>query len=243
MGLLSGLLSLLGCKQKESSASVAYYPNDHKLSGQERKNFTNKFLKQKNVPVLEHLPLVEDYEEARFRDEKEVARKAVVLSGLLYVAHGGKTSEEVIDYFKRYNLWDSVSPDEQAYLENKNRTERDNIPITWRAEALNVLLWSLGHFDKLSFPTTLCDFTNYKNLPNVDADPTDWINEVRLRNTEDILNETDLIYRMHWATTDASLNGRPTPAGLSDDIIVERHFALNWLTMYADEWDDVTTDT
>lgn len=33
------------------------------------------------------------------------------------------------------------------------------------------------------------------------------------------------------------------PAGLSEDIVMERHFALNWLTMYADDWDEMTTDT
>ena len=225
------------------TTTQAFYPKDHKLTGQERKDFSNKFLKQKGVPTLEHLPLVEDYREARFRDQKEVARKAIVLYGLVYVSNNEKTSKEMVDYFKKYKLWEYVSPDERIYLAKANRSSKENNQVAWRIENLNVLLWALGNIEQLSFPASMCDFSNYKNLPNLEIDPTQWINNARLRNREDLLNETDLIYRIHWATRDASLNNKPTPAGLNQDIVMERHFALNWLTMYADEWDDITTDT
>ena len=252
MGLFTGLFLLIGCghtKQPNSKADVAdsltiaFYPKDHKLSGQERKEFSDKFLKQKGVPVLEHLPLVEDYTNAKFRDEKEVARKAVVLYGLIYVAHSEKTSKEMVEYFKKYNLWSTVSPEERKYLEKENRTQEDNNTVTWRIENLNLLLWALGNFDTLSFPATICDFSNYKNLPNLEIDPAQWISSSKLRDKEDILNQTDLIYRIHWATREADLKGKAMPAGLSEDIVMERHFALNWLTMYAADWDDITTDT
>lgn len=254
MGLFVGFLSLFGCGQTNQSksnananivdtVSIAFYPKTHKLTGQERKEYSNKFLKQKGVPVLDHLPLVEDYTEAKFRSEKEVAKKAVVLYGMIHVAHGEKTSKEMIEYFKRYHLWSAVSPDEKQYLEKLNKTQDDNNPVTWRIENLNVLLWALGNFDTLSFPSKECDFGNYKNLPNIEVDPAEWISSSKLRNTEDILNETDLIYRIHWATREAGLKKKPMPAGLSDDIVMERHFALNWLTMYAEDWDDITTDT
>lgn len=252
MGLLTGLFTLFGYGQKKQSIAktnsfdkvpIVIYPKGHKLTGQERKEFTNKFLKQKGVPTLEHLPLVEDFTEAKFRDKNEVAKKAVVLYGLIHVAHREKTSEEMTAYFKKYNLWNTVSPEERYYLEKQNKTEQDNNPITWRIENLNVLLWALGNFDTLGFPTTMCDFSNYKNLPNLEIDPTQWISNSILRDTEDILNETDLIYRIHWATRESNLKGKPTPANVNEDIVIERHFALNWLTMYADNWDDITTDT
>jgi len=219
------------------------YPRDHKLNSQERKDITNKFLEGKKIPTLANLPLVEDYTIARFRDEREIARKSVVLYGLLFVAHKEKSAQEMISYYKKYDLWSSVSPNERQYLENENRTSQEDNIMSWRIECLNVLLWSLGSVHTLAFPTELCDFSNYDNLPNINADPTAWINNARLRDTEEILNETDLIYRLHWAVRDASLNGKAIPANLDQDVIMERHFALNWLVMYADEWDDITTDT
>ena len=54
---------------------------------------------------------------------------------------------------------------------------------------------------------------------------------------------SDLLYRMHWATRQAGLDGKETPANLSDSIIYERHYAINWITYYEENWDDVTTDT
>ena len=140
MGLLSGLFTLFGCGQKSRQSKAAkvvtpianIYPTDHKLTSQERKDLTNAFLKQKGVPTLEHLPLVEDYKEARFRDEKEVARKAIILYGLIFVANKEKTSEEIILYFRKYDLWKNVSPHERQYLEKKNKTDNDNNPVTWR---------------------------------------------------------------------------------------------------------------
>src|SRR5690349_4932057 len=127
VGILSGILSLLGCQQKKQSAKkiikqdtttfTEYYPKDHKLTREERKDFSNRILKQKGIPILESLPFVDDYKDAKFRNEKEVAKKAVVLYGLIYVANEVKTSKEMIEYFKKYDLWNAVSPEERQYLE------------------------------------------------------------------------------------------------------------------------------
>ena len=252
VGFLPALLLLAGCGAKKPSNTKAklvdslsqpIYPADHKLTAQERKSLSNKYLKQKGVPVLEHLPLVADYRTAKFRNEKEVAKKALVLSGLIQVAYEEKTSVEIIAYFKKYSLWSAVSPEEREYLQKQRRTKEDNIPVSWRVENLYVLLWALGSLDSLPFPANQCDFNIYDHLPDMESDPTEWVSNAKLRNTEDILNETDLIYRIHWATRQAGLDDKPMPANLNDDIVFERHFALNWLTMYAANWDDITTDT
>lgn len=58
----------------------------------------------------------------------------------------------------------------------------------------------------------------------------------------DILDVSDLTYRLHWATRNAELNNSQTIA-LNSGIVSGRHYAINWVTFYADSWDDVTTDT
>jgi hypothetical protein len=54
----------------------------------------------------------------------------------------------------------------------------------------------------------------------------------------------DLIYRYDWACVDARIGGKPPPAGVNCEVVVERHRALNWLYGYQGQaWDDVSTDT
>jgi hypothetical protein len=117
------------------------------------------------------------------------------------------------------------------------------VEYSWRIESLNVLLWSLKKFDDLQLPINMCDFEHIEDLPDLSVDPTEWIEKSRLRNNEEILNQVDLIYRIHWATRDAELNGKKIPGNFHPGIIFERHYALNWLVRYANEWDDITTDT
>ncbi len=65
-----------------------------------------------------------------------------------------------------------------------------------------------------------------------------------MRRKSEILDQADLILRFHWACREAQINGEQTPGGLNDDVVIERHRALNWLIRYMDrDWDDVTTDT
>ncbi|MGE5701315.1 MAG: DUF4272 domain-containing protein [Clostridia bacterium] len=43
---------------------------------------------------------------------------------------------------------------------------------------------------------------------------------------------------------EARVNNRQTDEGLNDEIVLERHRALNWVICYMDaDWDDVRTDT
>jgi hypothetical protein len=77
----------------------------------------------------------------------------------------------------------------------------------------------------------------------LNEDPASWINNSTLRDSEEILNQTDLIYRIHWAVKEAQFNNQPIPANINIGVVYERHIALNWLTMYAEDWDDLTADT
>ena len=71
-----------------------------------------------------------------------------------------------------------------------------------------------------------------------------FISSAKLRTPSEILDQADLIYRYHWAVVDARVNGKEPPAKLDPSVVMERHYALNWLIGYMNqEWDDVSTDT
>ena len=76
-------------------------------------------------------------------------------------------------------------------------------------------------------------------------DFADFMAKTRLRDIEEILDETDLIYRYHWACVDARINGREMPGGLLESVVMERHAGLNWLigAYDCDDWDDVPVHT
>ena len=98
--------------------------------------------------------------------------------------------------------------------------------------------------EELGLPKELCDSDLIQQImPEPEMPIAQFINQASLRPPSEILDATDLIYRIHWADVDARLNNRETPGGLHAGIIYERHYTLNWLTWYAEDWDDITTDT
>lgn len=210
---------------------------------QERKRLTEVFLHQHKIPTLDSLPYIEDVEQTQFRSPDIVAKKAIVLRVLIDVANGVVHVHDAIEYLKKYDLWPLVSGNEILFLENKQRTSSDIFPMKWRIENLNVLIWALGYPAELPFPTTTCSYVFLEVLPAFNQNPQPWLERAKYRNLDDIVRELDLTYRMHWALVDALENGRTPPAGIRISIVYERHFALNWITMYDEDWDSITTDT
>lgn len=212
-------------------------------SAKSRKSASERLLKSKHVPINPRLPLVEDLNEASFRTPESVARRVIVLYNV--TARGfGLDYATVLYNVKTAGVWENLSPNERIFIEQAHPSRKQIINATWRVEALWVLLWSLGLIDELAFPTKQAITQFIPRLIPEPGDSLSFIAAALLRNKEAILDETDLIYRLHWAVRDAQLNGEPIPAGIDTDVVQERHHALNWLTCYGyDEWDEVATDT
>jgi len=212
-------------------------------SSLKRKERTEGYLKSLGVPVNPHLPLVEAESEVRLREPKEVAKRVNILHALAAVAHQADRKRTTL-WLKREGLWESVSPEEKDFFESENPTQQASVAASWRAESLWTLLWALGKTDQLDLPKEMCDTELILQIvPALESSSTAFINEAALRSLPEILDAADLIYRIHWAVVDARLNSLETPGGFHPGIVYERHYALNWLVWYADEWDDVTTDT
>jgi hypothetical protein len=219
------------------------YSTTERLSAEERRDRTNAFLTAIKVPTLQDLPVTEDHTNARFQTAQDIARRSVILYAIIFVVHGEMTTEEARAYLQGSGLWPNVSPMERKFLASNNVPDQVRFEYSWRIESLNVLLWSLGKISTLDLPRKMCDFENVRDLPDLSVDPNAWIERAALRNVEDILNESDFIYRLHWAVRDGELKKHAVPGNFHPGIIFERHYALNWLVRYADHWDDVTTDT
>jgi hypothetical protein len=213
-------------------------------TAEQRKKQTEKYLKSLNIPFIDHLPLIEEENEVKIRTAQEIAERILVLVYLAYVSEVVDERENVIDFLKTNSLWDKVSPDEKELFQKEELTDQETANISWRSEGVWLLLWTINKVEKLDLPTEQVEIPEIvSRLPEFLTDPTEFIKNANIRPTTEILDASDLIYRLHWATRNADLNNQPMPANLDLSIIIERHYAINWVTFYADEWDEISTDT
>lgn len=84
--------------------------------------------------------------------------------------------------------------------------EQEAINILWRSEAIWLLLWSIHKVDQLKLPMVHVEVSEIMaRIPEFFADPKDFIETAVVRSVTEILDASDLIYRLHWATRNAGL--------------------------------------
>ena len=207
----------------------------------ERKARSERILAETGVRINAWLPMIEDDSQIRARTAEEVADRLVALS---VVAAKGEGVDPITlaRVMKDLDARRRLSPNETAFIDEPAPSEHARIQFIWRYEAAWVMLWALRLTDEpLSAATGICDVPF---LCDVVLGKTD-LTRNGLRPVAEILDEADLIYRRHWAVRQSSLDGEPSGGDLDPGVVLERHYALNWLTgTYGDiGWDDVGTDT
>ena len=208
----------------------------------ERKQNSERLLKSLNIPFIDHLPLIEEEHEARIRTPQEIAQRILVLTYLNYVAEEPEERDKVIDFLKEQDLWNSVSNDEKE-LFSKELSDQEHVNISWRSEAIWLLLWVINKVDTVYIPSEEVSIPQILELlPDFMTDTKDFVKSTTMKTVSEILDLSDLTYRLHWATRHTELNNLET-LDLNSSIVQERHFAVNWVTYYEDNWDDITTDT
>jgi hypothetical protein len=222
------------------------------MSPEERKIKTEALLASLGVPPINpYLPLIEAESEARIRSAKEVARRCGVLYALADVGHDADRSA-ILKWLKAEGLWKSASKKEKEFFLNPEPSIESRSEATWQVEKIYVFLWALGHIDVMELPCQLCNGSLIHSIlpplsPITPDSPRCWaefIRHAKLRSVSEILDAMDLIYRIDWAVVEFCVcNNQPPPAGFDQTVVYERHYALNWLTYYADDWDDITCDT
>jgi len=198
-----------------------------------------KLLKRNNIPTINHLPVIESKAQSIRRSLGEVIERAYALSVVAERAHNPDV-EFINTLITQYNV-SGFTDNEKLFIDDKNPSEQDLTNFSWRSEALYVLLWALGHVDEMTVPDSQ---QNFKDLyePIATKSRYDFEQYSNLRPQEEILDQADLIYRVHWAVRNAK--GGKVPGNLSASVVMERHYTFNWLVGYMkQEWDDISTDT
>lgn len=217
-------------------------PQENILEDQRiRKNKSEAFLHENGIKINKNLPAIISENEVELRSKDEIINRVYAL--LIISAKGEGVEQEHLIRAVEGKQINSFSPREEIVYNTATLEDNDRAYATWRYESLYTLLWALGIMDEHKFPSEIC---NVQEVVSKVFQPTrdEFIAQVQLRSTEEILNELDKTYRMNWACVDARIHGQEVEGNIIPSIIYERHYALNWLTKFENqEWDDIQTPT
>lgn len=206
-----------------------------------RKSRTEALLEKCKIRVNHHLPVVPDAAAITLRSEEEILERIYCL--MVLAAKGEGIQQEVLDdKIDELNIT-GFTPMELALLDKESLTEQEQATTTWRYECVYLLLWALGLEWELGYPDTICEVPHMVEMV-INQSRVILTSKICLRDKEEILEQLDQIYRMHWACVEAHLHHQQPEGGMEAGVVYERHYALNWLTGYEEqEWDEVSTDT
>jgi hypothetical protein len=226
--------------QEDTHATVPHFTH-----GQQRKLGTIATLNAWGVHTNDNLPPLPADPEVRLPATGDIINR---MATLLAVAVRSETVQAGNPF-----TWDQIAvtlpravvaptPAEHHHLTTPEPTPQKTTNMLWRYECVPVLAWTLGIVPDLAPPTQTCDVPAITSLilgTNLNA----LERRARLRSVADILDQADLMYRLHWALRDAQLNGQPAPDGIDASVILERRWTLEWLLDPTTPWDEITLNT
>jgi hypothetical protein len=215
----------------------------------DRKARSIEILKKQGIPYTDGLPVIESAGEARIRSAEEIAERAVCC--LVTIQHAfdvinNNDVEGSRDWaqgmLKNWGLADKLTDNEQQVFDRTLESGKLSA-FPWKYEAYWVLVWALGYVDTLGMPVNVCDCDKAIKIVSDKKSFDAFLSGAKPRNADEILDEADLIFRIHWAVVEARIHGQEPPAQLDSSVVLERHMALNWLIGYDDDWDNVSVST
>jgi hypothetical protein len=176
---------------------------------------------------------------------RQVATRAVVLQGVVAAACE-VDPELIIDWYQEQGIWEAVSPDEQAFLNDATSVcGNDLIRLRWRQEAEWALLWVVGKVEHLGLPTHQCDTRRLVDeiIPGLGEDIEPFLASAELRPPGMILAENSRHYDLWCQYIWGKYHGKSViPSDLLPEVLYQREYAFEWLHGI-EPWDDVQCDT
>lgn len=199
---------------------------------------SHEFLRHHAVELNEALPLIESIEELRPQDARSVAIRSVVLCYLIGLGFGADV-RRLKASLEQFGLIEHASAKEQDLLNKSHHTEQEKINVTWLTECIQSLAWCMDLVEL--DPFRRCDDDLASHFPPPFTDPREFIAEATLRPQDEIYQQADLHYRLHWAARNARLMGTQSKA--DEGLISERRKALDWAIGVEADWDEIPLDT
>ena len=214
----------------------------------ERKNRSEKRLRQHGIAVNSHLPARFTPEDALTKDLDAVCRRTA--AGILMIqiacdAESGdydQSREVLLPYLERFGAVDSLNGPEKRLLAGEY-TPQDLVQIVWTYESCWSLEWALGLIPDISDSSDICDCEKAVHLV-ADCESLDAFREkCSLRPLDELKDMTDYYYRAHWAVVENRLRPETEIGDLNEEVVMERRRGLDWLFAPEDDWFEISLDT
>ncbi|MBE9597986.1 DUF4272 domain-containing protein [Pedobacter sp. MC2016-24] len=213
------------------------------MSTLKSKTQTEILLVSLGIPFHDRVSLIEKEQKSEIRSAQDIAQRILILTYLIYISNVEEDRLEIIEFLKKENLWDSVTGNERKLFLKKKLTRKERINISWRSEGIWVLLFTINKIEKLELPQQEIEMDAiFNQIPDFMTKTEAFVKSAVIRSPAEILDLWDLIYRIHWAVRNVKLNNL-APLDVDSSIVIERHYAINWVTNSSLNWDDVITDT
>lgn len=199
---------------------------------------SHEFLRQHSVQIGEALPVIEAIEDLNPQDARSVAIRSVVLSYVIGIGFNADP-RKLEASLQQFGLYDYASAQEQELLSRPVHSQQEKINATWLTECVQSLAWCMGLVELDSFRR--CDDDLATHFPRAYTDPRGFIEKAALRPIDEIYQQVDIHYRLHWAAREARLMRKEST--LDEGLIKERRKALDWVIGVEADWDNIPLDT
>lgn len=190
------------------------------------------------------------YEDAMyiFQSEEEIIKRAIacmllaVYSDFL-MSHQGNAMlayEKVESIIRIYRASPFFTIKEIEYLNNQHPKAEEIRAYQAYYECAYTLLWVVGIFENLYFPSALCSDSLVVNTIMQHETLEGLLANAKLRTKDELLDAIDLHQRYAWACQDAIKLSFKMPAQLLYDVVSLRHHTLWWIISDHDtSWDAI----
>ncbi|NQX62726.1 DUF4272 domain-containing protein [Paenibacillus qinlingensis] len=219
--------------------------------GERRKLASLDYIRQRGILHLDTLPQLPPVTECLWKSQEEIAERAVSLLIVIQyacdIAQGGDLAVSknfVTNMLRKFGVENQLTRNERSLLEAVKPTPQEAINIAWQYEAYWPLIWALRLVDTLEFPDRTCNCELAIELVSRCESFDDFYRQTSMRTREEILDEADKIYRLHWACVNSRIQGQEDASGMNESIVMERRRGLFWIVGCGnEEWDHIPMDT
>lgn len=222
----------------------------------DRKERSEKVLKKHKIRINPTLSQIKNEDETVLKTPEEIVKRSVTAFLTAQIAIDILNNSGALDsanffapILDRFGLRGELTDDEKPYFDPElcvKISQQQANEMQWRLEMCAALFWACGFIKKLPYPSEIIDNTRQIAMLGVSKDFSDIMSNVKMRPLGEILDATDLIYRMNWACVEARVKNDPAIMGdLFPDVVWEQHKGFNWLigAYDAEDWDTVNPHT